>query len=109
MGQAAWPAWIKAIEAGAGPSHGHWWNGMVWGECRSMASEFFGEVGWLLPKSRSRSLCAELSARYRQSAELILKAREKNLPASEQIDALRKVSRLEEECQPALEKLRASV
>jgi AraC-like DNA-binding protein len=107
VGRGAWKAWIKAVEAGGGTGHGHWWNGMVWSECRAMAAWFFEGVGPLLGSAERASLCGELRTKYRTIADLIGRAKEKDLPMREQVDALSKAAALEEECQPLLERLRA--
>ena len=40
MGPDAYPNWQKALDDGFGSDHGAWWNGMVWSECKIMASRY---------------------------------------------------------------------
>lgn len=44
IGLGAYDNWIKGVEQGYGASHGNWWNGMVWSECRHFAAEYFSEI-----------------------------------------------------------------
>jgi len=49
VGRDAYANWVSAVRAGHGSSHGNWWNGTVWAECRRQASAYFGEIADLLP------------------------------------------------------------
>jgi hypothetical protein len=44
MGLDAYDNWIKGVEQGHGGSHGNWWNGVVWSECRHFAAEYLTEI-----------------------------------------------------------------
>jgi len=41
--QRAYTNWIKGAPT-AGSSHGNWWHGYTWNECRTMVSRYFGEI-----------------------------------------------------------------
>jgi hypothetical protein len=77
-GLAAYPVWRAAVEAGAGTSHGHWWNGTVWSECRRYAAEFFRET----------DQPAALADAADRAAHALNLARDKMLPKSEQLRQL---------------------
>jgi AraC-like DNA-binding protein len=88
VGDGAWENWIAGIGKGLGNSHGHWWTGSVWAECRSMAADFFGEVGPELKGAEARRLCAELGSIYRDCALRIGAAKEKEAAPEAQKRAL---------------------
>ncbi|MBT4096206.1 MAG: hypothetical protein HOE86_01090, partial [Gemmatimonadetes bacterium] len=44
MGPDGYARFIDAVKAGAGDSHGNWWNATVWSECRAMAATYFDEI-----------------------------------------------------------------
>ena len=96
-GLEAYDTWIKAVEAGYGSSHGNWWNGTVWMECRDMASKYFTETA-----SKTRSETAEkalnLSRQYGEIAKLLNQASDKKLPDAEKIKVLREARKTEETC-----------
>lgn len=77
MGDAAWESWLAAVDKGLGSSHGNWWGGMVWKECRSMASAFFSEIEGGMRSARGAELCRELSALNRDCAGRLDEAKEK--------------------------------
>jgi AraC-type DNA-binding domain-containing proteins len=87
VGEAAWANWIAGVERGLGTSHGHWWTGTVWAECRTMAAEFFGEVE-ADAKGQAAGLCRELSAVYRECASRIDAAKERSASAEAPVAAL---------------------
>jgi hypothetical protein len=87
VGFGAWETWIAQVKKGAGAKHGHWWNASVWSECRLMAGDFFREADTLLPPG-ARKTAADLSAVYKEMGTLLFEAREKTLPAAEQVTRL---------------------
>ncbi len=72
--------WSDAVFDGMGESHGNWWNGSVWSECRKYASGFFSEAADL-PEIREiegiRRLFGSLSRLYGEISEDLSKAKEK--------------------------------
>ncbi len=92
IGPDAYDNWAAAA-AQHGDSHGNWWNGMVWSECRRMAASYFTEIAAKLPRyaSPAKSLAAaygdiaaglerlaarDLAATEKQALALTLKAKE---------------------------------
>ena len=69
IGAGAYDTWIKAHEQEKAHTHGNWWNGTVWSECRYMAAEYFSEIAGkhdgIAEKSR------ELSTQYKEIALLL--------------------------------------
>ncbi|MDE0094424.1 MAG: hypothetical protein OXO49_08005 [Gammaproteobacteria bacterium] len=41
FGLAAYDVWTEALTEGEYDRHGHWWNAMVWSECRSQFANYF--------------------------------------------------------------------
>ncbi len=104
IGLEAYNMWIKAVKDGHGASHGNWWNGTVWGECRRMASKYFSEIA---QKSQGRisERAAELSNPYEKIAKLIIKASDKKLADNEKIKVLQEARETEEACINKIEEL----
>jgi AraC-like DNA-binding protein len=88
VGDGAWESWISGVDRGLGSSHGHWWNGMVWGECRSMAADFFAALEPGSGGAKAAGLCRELSSTYRECAARLDAAKEKEAPPEAQKAAL---------------------
>ncbi len=89
VGPDAYANWIAAIEAGHGDSHGNWWNGTVWAECRARAAEFLSEVAPMLP---SPDTVREIGREYGMVAEIVGRCSDKEL------DPTRKAELLGEAC-----------
>jgi hypothetical protein len=77
VGAAAYAAWVAAVEQGHGASHGAWWNGMVWSECRRRAAEYL--AGIATEVSGAASVARSLSQEYRAVADALTKAADKAL------------------------------
>ncbi len=109
MGLPAYDSWIAAVRNGIGNSHGHWWNGKVWSECRRYAAEFFAELpGYLDGTHREtefRTLCRQLEQSFRSVADKIGKAKEKDLDAEKQQGFLSAAKEEEESNAALIEKL----
>lgn len=69
VGDAAWGQWLDCLERGLGTSHGHWWNAMVWTECRRMTAGFFGEIAPTLGSEARQALARELAEVYGACAD----------------------------------------
>jgi len=78
MGPDGYANWSAAVEAGHGASHGNWWNGTVWAECRARAADYFREAAPLLPSGADAAVLtgeyAAIAARLDQCAGKELKA-----------------------------------
>ena len=102
IGPNAYDNWIAAVEK-YGASHGNWWNGAVWGECRRMAASYFAEIG-KADKTLS-FLCQELEKTYRNIGDNLVKISDKKLPAEEKIKLLKETKHLEAIAIQMIEKL----
>jgi len=77
IGPNAYDNWLRAVADGHGSSHGNWWNATVWSECRAMASGYFSEIGQKFTPVAGQA--QDLSAAYREIADLLSKAADKNM------------------------------
>lgn len=93
MGPDAYVNWLKGLEDGFGNQHGAWWNGIVWSECKYMASTFFA----VQPDSLNlpAELTQNLSSAYSDAASALMKASEKELDTSHKKEAVERASRAE--------------
>ncbi|HTQ10432.1 MAG TPA: hypothetical protein VMI31_10200, partial [Fimbriimonadaceae bacterium] len=99
FGPMAYDNWMRAIKAGSGASHGNWWNGTVWGECRKMLSRYFDEITARLPRGAG----SELARKYAEIARLLVEVSDRQRPAGDQIERLCAAKTLEEEAVELLE------
>ena len=76
IGPNAYDNWIRAVTE-HGSSHGNWWNGTVWSECRAMGSGYFSEIEQKLAPVAAQA--RELSSTYQETADLLSKAADKEL------------------------------
>ena len=96
IGPNAYSNWIGALKNGAGGSHGNWWNGTVWAECREMAAAFFWEVAETIPEAGP--LAQRLSDTYSAISKDLERAGSKEMPAEEKIPLLENVMQREAAC-----------
>ena len=85
FGPDAYENWRNAIQAGFGTTHGNWWNGTVWSECRRYLAGYFQEVGLRLVEPR---LGEDLSKNFATIADLLAKVAEKDRATEDQIEKL---------------------
>lgn len=107
IGPNAYGNWLQAIAAGHGPSHGNWWNAVVWAECRSQAAQYLTEVGQLYPAAAAAA--TTLSGRYARVAELLDRASSKELPDADRAAALTEAAAIDAEANAGLAELAAAV
>jgi hypothetical protein len=93
IGPNAYTNYINAVEK-HGNTHGNWWNATVWGENRLKAGEYLKECSEILGDENSVEL-ATISAFYTEIGNILVKASEKEMPASEKKELLRHASMLE--------------
>jgi hypothetical protein len=93
FGPIAYDNWCRAIEAGFGTTHGNWWNGTVWAECRKQMKSYFCEISHELTDER---LGSALSILYGQIGSLLEEVSDRRLQSDLQIEKLRKAKALEE-------------
>ncbi len=113
-GYGAYDYWKNGIREGHGESHGHWWNGMVWAECRHQGARFFEELGEVLgetgegeskDKDEARTLSARLATRYQALGEKLDLVKEKALPKEDKISLLEDCLQLEHEAEEEMARL----
>jgi hypothetical protein len=106
-GSGAYDAWVKAVEAGHGAEHGNWWNATVWGECRSFASSYFGEIARRYPDVAGP--CNSLCADYKSLSDKLLRVSDKGLAADKKISLLKEAKEMEQSCIDRLDAVIAKV
>jgi hypothetical protein len=102
-GPRAYQTWISAVRAGHGNSHGNWWNGTVWAECRAMACRFLREIAAEHPRVADQALA--LATAFGEIAELVQKASDKELADDVKVAALESAAAREASTIPGLELL----
>jgi AraC-like DNA-binding protein len=107
IGDGAWENWLAGIEKGLGNSHGHWWNGTVWMECRKMAADFFGEIEPAMKNAKAVALCRKLSGLYRECSAKLDVARNKAAETGVQKAALTEGRELDLHCASLMKELLA--
>lgn len=95
MGPKAYTNWIEAVKAGHGASHGSWWNGAVWAECRARAADYFKEIAPLLPPN---SGVDELADGYAAIGTLLEQCSRKEMDADTKVQLLAEAAEREGAC-----------
>ena len=103
-GFGAYEYWISALQKNEFDPHGHWWNGMVWSECRDMASRFFEELA-----GRNRNMDEQnlktLASVYRIISDRLSEAKDKDLEREKKIILLTEALEMEYEAHFLIEQL----
>jgi len=102
IGLGAYDTWIQAVKDGLGSSHGNWWNGTVWWECREMASRYFADIASKYSVDISEK-AANLSSQYKKVAQMLNKARDKELADDKKVKVLQEARKAEESCIKGIE------
>lgn len=87
IGPDAYENFISAVTAGAGDSHGNWWNATVWAECRQQAGAYFDELSTQFEQIAPTA--TQLAEHFRTVSAGLLKVSDKSLEAAEKIDTLK--------------------
>ena len=95
IGAEAYDIWIKALEQGNAHAHGNWWNGMVWSECRNMASLYFAEIAEKY-KDEVSKLAQDVSAQYKDISKLLEQISDKEMESAQKIPLLKQAKEKEE-------------
>lgn len=106
-GLAAYDAWINAVKKGYGKEHGNWWNGSVWGECRSMGADYFRKIAKDFPACTE--LAEELAELFSETAGVLLKVSDKELDDELKIALLREARVNEEKTLPLMQELAETI
>jgi len=102
VGPDAYDRWIEAIPK-HGKGHGNWWNGVVWGECREMASKYFAQIG--KENKEVSDLCNQLEKDYLKIGKNLRKISNKKLGEDEKIKLLKETKQLELDAIDKVEKV----
>jgi hypothetical protein len=103
IGLKAYDNWTRAVAAGHGQAHGNWWNGTVWSECRAMASGYFSEIGKRFGAVSEPA--SELSSAYREIADLLAKAADKEMKPTDKTAILAELKEKETQAVKQVESL----
>ncbi|HOP26147.1 MAG TPA: hypothetical protein PLM22_03065 [Candidatus Sabulitectum sp.] len=106
-GIGAYATWKTGVLGGHGESHGNWWNGTVWSECRRMASGYFGEIAEAYPGCSAAS--RELSSLYGEVAGRLEGVALKETPAEKKVELLDEAATLEGRTGDLLEELAETI
>jgi len=106
MGPNGYANWRGAVEAGHGASHGSWWNGVVWAECRARAADFLREVSSLMPLPHA---APDIADGYVEVASALERCADKEQDATTKLSLLTEAERREEACVAAIEGQLAAV
>jgi hypothetical protein len=107
VGYGAYEWWIDAVKQGHGNGHGHWWNAVVWSECRRFAAEFFRELPEVLDGAQVKAPTADLAATYDTIAKLLNQAKERDMRTDNQVRLLTQARDAEHRAEEGLERLYA--
>lgn len=101
MGLHGYDTWVAAIPE-HGTSHGAWWNGRVWSECRIRAGEWLAEVG----VASGLDLACTLGDEYRAIGKLLADVADKETPAETKVAKLQRAKAIEQGALSRLVELR---
>ncbi len=85
IGPQAYMNWIRAA-AESGSTHGNWWNGTVWSECRAMAARYIAEIG--KEYSRVSCLTASLEQAYIEIAAALCSLSDRQMDSQKKTELL---------------------
>ena len=106
VGPDAYANWIKAAPEFGG-SHGNWWNGTVWSECRQMASRYFAEIGRRYDGVARAA--AELTKAYAEIGAALGRLSDKDMDGAEKVTLLAETREKEAEAIRKVPALAASI
>jgi len=106
VGPDAYANWINAA-AEFGASHGNWWNGAVWSECRQMASRYFADIQQRYDGVAQAA--AELSRTYADIGGALGRLSEKQMDTAEKVKLLSETKEREAEAVSKVAALAASL
>lgn len=103
----AYGVWKNGVLNGHGESHGNWWNGTVWSECREMASGYFREIAEAYPGCSVTA--GELSSLYGRVAGNLSGVAHKETPVGKKVELLNEAAALEGRAGDLLEELAETI
>lgn len=98
IGSEAWLQWRRALPVNV-DTHGCWWNGTVWSECRHMANLWLKELG----DCRQEPTATQAARHYEMVSENLKTVADKTAPLGAKLAAL---AMAEEEENLAIEQIR---
>ena len=108
MGDAAYAAWLRGVDADH-DDHGHWWNAVVWGECREQAGDYFQRLAAAeYPGPVDREAARGLARQYRNLAKRLYLASDKAASTDEKRWLIAEARELDADCVARLAALRQS-
>jgi hypothetical protein len=108
VGPVGYAKWIQAIHDGHGDTHGNWWNGIVWSECRREAAGYFGEIAARYSKS-AKGPAEQLAWHYARIADMLQAVSDKTTDSARKIRLLEEAARTESEATSAIAELAAAL
>ena len=100
VGEGAYAKWLTAIDGGPKDTHGNWWNGVVWAECRQHAADHFASLansangeGPVSPED-----ARWLADQYRDLERLLRLASDRESPAAEKRQHVTEARELDRAC-----------
>ena len=96
-GLEAYDQWIQGVMDGYGSELGHWWNAMVWGECRARAAAYMDEVGARFEDSNEeiREITGAMSTNYRLIASNLETVSDREFPTGRKLSLLKDTLQME--------------
>ena len=106
-GGRAYDNWLAGLDAGHGDSHGNWWNGVVWAECRERAGDYFQNLAAAeFPGPIDQRQARELAVDYRALARLLYRASDKTGSAEAKRGFVEQARVLDERCVERIAEIR---
>lgn len=106
-GNRAYENWLAGIDAGHGENHGNWWNGVVWGECRERAGDYFQALAAAeFPGPIDQRRARELAVDYRALSRLLYRASDKTAGAADKRRFVEQARDVDSRCVERIAELR---
>ena len=100
FGLPAYEVWLASLTKGEYDQHGHWWNAMVWSECRSQYARYFEHVASMkFPETD------ELVRVFGEIAAHLVTSSDKELEDSKKVECIRQAYALEQLVPPLLQEV----
>ena len=107
LGAKAYANWIAGLDAGGGDVHGNWWNGVVWGECRERAGDYFQDLAAAdFPGPIDQEPARHLAIGYRSVARLLYRAADKTATVADKRGFVAEAQEIETSCMERIAALR---
>ena len=101
FGLDAFNTWKLGLKSELSDLQGHWWNAVVWSECRYIAAEYFGN--WNLDVGKHQAKL--LAERFSELGSLLEQAASPDLDVTEKSNLIEKAGNIESEVPELIEEL----